>query len=391
MLRREELRALYASYAYEPDDETRELYPTDRISAELALQILLTQDMTEEAVNLMASAIMPRVGVWWAYLCLQMVFEDIRKDFEKDGLTPRERRAKKVEAMVKELSDTSDIDKKVEAHRQATEAYVKELEEAAKNQGYLNPLERMAAKMQWLDKEFKIFKKKLPPGSFDERSDTDGNSALEKMVSERLDSIKASWNRRFEQLEKDDKLPEGMPNTDDIFEAIRKKTGAIGPAVDKEMAKHFPLKLRGLPKPVSPARKTAAVEAALRWLLVPSDENGKLACDAAMAAKAGPESMLAYTAFWASTNLVTETGVAPTNLALPPMGISKTLLQLALMEGGEMDYDARYKEFLRLGIECADNTCTWDEHGKVVRHGGGEAPPRREDHVFRTRYGFGRE
>ena len=388
MLRREELRALYASYAYEPDDETRELYPTDRISAELALQILLTQDMTEEAVNLMASAIMPRVGVWWAYLCLQMVFEDIRKDFEKDGLTPQERRAKKVDAMVKEMSDTSDIDKMVEDYEKKMNEYVKKIEEDAKGKVTRNPIERAQLKLKWIKAEYAKFVAREPDGYAPETHAPIPEDSYMRRVQLRIEE---EWKEKFEQLEKDDKLPEGMPNTEDIFEAIRKKTGAIGPAVDKEMAKHFPLKLRGLPKPVSPARKTAAVEAALRWLLVPSDENGKLACDAAMAAKAGPESMLAYTAFWASTNLVTETGVAPTNLALPPMGISKTLLQLALMEGGEMDYDARYKEFLRLGIECADNTCTWDEHGKVVRHGGGEAPPRREDHVFRTRYGFGRE
>lgn len=56
----------------------------------------------------------------------------------------------------------------------------------------------------------------------------------------------------------------------------------------------------------------------------------------------------------------TETGMAPATPALPPKGIASTLLQLALLEGGDMDYDARYREFLRLGIECADGTSTWD-------------------------------
>ena len=134
------------------------------------------------------------------------------------------------------------------------------------------------------------------------------------------------------------------------------------------------------------------MQAALRWLLVPSDENGQLACQAAIAAQSGPESMLAYAAFWSSTNLKTETGIAPTNPALPPLGISKTLLQLALLEGGDMDYDERYRKFLELGIECADGTCTWDEHGNPVRS---KAPSANtsaaDDRIFRTRSGFGRQ
>lgn len=76
---------------------------------------------------------------------------------------------------------------------------------------------------------------------------------------------------------------------------------------------------------------------------MPSDENGQRACQAAIAAKKGPESMLAYTAFWSSTNMKTETGMAPANSALPPKGIASALLQLAMAEGGDMDYDERYR------------------------------------------------
>lgn len=384
MLRREELCELYAHYGYQPDDETHALFPADQISADLALSILLAQDKIEEAVDLLAHAITPRVGVWWAYLCLRMVFDDIKKDFEKDGLTPRERQEKKVDAMVKKLTDTSDIDKMVEDHQKAMDLLVQKLEADVEGKLNLNPFARSSLKLKWIKSEFEKFAAResirLQPTPKPD----------DPYIQQIKNSIEREWSERLHDMEAEDVLPPDVPDGNKIFEAIEKKTAAIGPAIEKEMSKHFPLKIKGLPKPVPPARKSAAVEAALRWLLVPSDENGRLACAAAIAAKEGPESLLAYSAFWSSTNLVTDTGVAPTNLALPPLGISKTLLQLALLEGGEMDYDARYAEFLRLGIECADGSCTWDEHGKPVRRDSAPPPLPREDHIFRARYGFGR-
>ena len=71
------------------------------------------------------------------------------------------------------------------------------------------------------------------------------------------------------------------------------------------------------------------------------------------------------------------------------MGLSKTLLQLALLEGGDMDYDTRYAKFLELGIQCADGTCTWDEHGEPVRSDA-EETRRSDDRDLRARSGFGR-
>lgn len=388
MLRRENIYGLRTAYGYDPGDDVLEIYPTEELSAELALNVLMLKGETEEAVNLLASAIVPRVGVWWAYLCLQMVFEDIRLDFEKDGLTPREREAKQREIEIKELTDTSKVDKMFEAQDKYLDEYAKKVEEDVRKLGYLNPIQRIELKLQYIKREFERFKNELPEGAL---GDPNGPMMMEAQMKKKMSNVQTAFES---WLHKDDEQPLPadcpIPPTEKIFDEIRKQTAAIGPSIEKRMAKHFPLKLKGLPKPVSPKRKTAAVEAALRWLLVPSDANGKLACDAAVAAKEGPESMLAYAAFWSSTNLQTETGAAPTNLALPPMGISKTLLLLALLEGGEMDYDARYKEFLRLGIECADGTCTWDEHGKPIRH---EAAPGRketDDRVFGARYGFGR-
>ena len=46
MLRRENIGRLRAAYGYDPDDEVLEQYPTEELSAELALNVLLLNDET---------------------------------------------------------------------------------------------------------------------------------------------------------------------------------------------------------------------------------------------------------------------------------------------------------------------------------------------------------
>lgn len=385
MLHQEDLASIMHYRGYAPGDEIRALFPSENISTELALQILLVQQHIEEAVNLLCYAITPRVGVWWAYLCLRMVQHDIAQDLARDGLTPAERRLKAAQELAAKLSDTSDIDALVDSQKQRISDISSQLEEEAKNQNYLDPAKRIELKLAWVKRAFAQLEASLPPGSL---GSTDGPLILESVFN----SMQESAGRDFEQIVQHFTPAEpqvSTPSSSQIFEAARAKTQAVPEAIKAEMQKHFPLQFKGMPPSPSPARKTAAVEAALRWLLVPTDANGQLACQAAIAAKTGPESMLAYAAFWSSTNLQTETGLAPTTPSLPPEGISKTLLQLALLEGGDMDYDTRYAKFLELGIQCADGTCTWDEFGNPV-HPITHEVYHDNDRDLRVRSGFGR-
>lgn len=356
MLWKESLETLCKTRGYEPTDEVETFFPTHAITPELALVILLTHNRVEDAVNLLASAIMPRVGVWWAYRCMEMVQKDIAQDFAKDGLTPKERRAKEMKALVAKLSDRSDIDAMIAEQKEAEARVVKELEEKARKREYLNPLERVQLKMQWAKQMQERMKRDFPA-----EIQQEGTGPVAEAIRKRREMVIDSFKQYVDSLQNPQtpEPPADIPRSSRIFDAIRAKCAAIKPAIDKEMAKYFPLKLHGIPAPPSKERISAAKDAALRWLLVPSDENGQRACNAAIAAKKGPESMLAYTAFWSSTNLKTETGMAPANPALPPKGIVSTLLQLALLEGGDMDYDERYRQFLKLGIECADGSSTW--------------------------------
>ena len=374
---------------YAPEDEVQELFPTDQIGNELALQILLMHGKTEAAVNLLSACLIPRVGVWWAYLCLQLVQDDIQQDLAKDGCTPTERRQKSVDALAAKLTDTSGIEQDISERMKSIEQLRSELEEKVKNRDYLTPDQRLEVKLNYIRQFMEQMRDSLPQ---DVLGDPNAPLPMEDVVKQFKEMALRELDQYHESLTPKPEAEHPL-SFGPVYRALEEKTQAIKPALDEEMGKHFPLKLKGLPPLPSASKKAAAVQAALRWLLVPSDENGQLACQAAIAAKSGPESMLAYAAFWSSTNLKTETGIAPTNPALPPIGVSKTLLQLALQEGGEMDYDERYRRFLELGIECADGTCTWDEHGQPVRTDptapASNAAPA-DDSVFHARSGFGR-
>ncbi len=386
MMQWSDVNNLRQQRGYAPPDDVLALYPNEGISAEHAMGILLQNGRVEDAVNLLACAITPRVGVWWAYLCLQSVLRDVEADRARDGLSPAERRQQGVAALAEKLGDSSDIDAMVEEQKKLIDAQVKELEQAARGQKYLNPAERIKLKMAWIRREFEALRSSLPPG----RLGDDGAPPLMDSLIDQINSKSREDAGQIVQGMSPPEVPGDLPSSERIFEAIEQKTAAIAPAVGKEIDKYFPPKLKGLPKPPTPERRRGAVAAALRWLLAPSDANGQLACEAAMAAKEGPESMLAYAAFWSSAHLQTETGTAPANPALPPMGISKCLLQLAQMEGGEKDYDARYELFLSYGLNCADGTCTWNERGEEVYLT--TTPPRTHDpsSQLRTRSGFGR-
>lgn len=363
MLRHMLVRDMSKRLGMEVPEDVKPLIDGAPITDELALYLLLQHDRIEDAVNLLSYAITPRVGVWWAYRCYQAVQQDIEADFAKDGLTPQQRREKEHKALVAQLTDTSDIDLLVAENKRAIEEECRKGEKHAKTLGYQDPMERIETKFKLLQYEIARLKSFITPEDLAKAPAPTGR--LESMAQEMLEQAKHSLAG---YIESQTPVPEPTDTLSTrVYEAIRAKTAAVKPAVEAEMAKHFPLKLHGLPKLPSPEMKAKAVDAALRWVLVPSDENGALANQAANAAKGGPETMLANAAFWSSTNMKTETGIAPGMAALPPLGISKTLQLLALLEGGEMDYDARYRLFMELGLECADGTSTWNiaEDGSV--------------------------
>ncbi len=387
-LRKASVEELCRSQKYELSDELEELLPLPQVSAEMFLAILIRSGKIPEAVELLAQLMLPRVALWWALRCYRAVKEDIRNDFEKDGLTPDERQEKRVQDMVAELSDTSDIEALIEEHHKVMEEQRREAEEQARALKPLNPAQVISLKLDGFRQAMEAIGLPLSPGRSLTAAEQEAQDRAEQSIVQAVElKLKPLMPPEPPPLPPELERVSGQR----IFDKIREKAGAIKPALDKEMARHFPLKLKGLPPKPPQKKREAAVAAAERWLLAPTDANGQLACEAGVAAKGGPEGMLAYTAFWSSTNMATETGMAPANPVLPPLGVSKTLLQLALLEGGELDYDARYELFLKLGLACADGSSTWDEHGREVREQDPQEADTREQDMLRRRSGFGRD
>ncbi len=380
---------LIAGQNYHLSDDIAELLPGPQTAGETFLSILYHSDKIEAAVELMCHLILPRVSIWWALRCYRAVKEEIRLDFEKDGLTPEQRRMKKVNDLVEQLSDTAEIDQMVEDHKKVMGEYAQNMEKQLKEKGPLSPIAVVAQKLDEFQRAMEATGIEFPtdPSTLSPQARAFQSRAKEALMKE--------LEKKMAPLIPPSDPPELPPELervsgDRIFEKIKEKTDAVQEAIDEEMAKYFPLKLNGLPQKASQAKKDNALMAAQRWLLAPTDDNGQLACQAGIEAQNGPESMLAFSAFWCSTNLKTESGLAPGNPALPPIGVSKTLLQLALLEGGEKDYAARYQEFLSIGIDCANGTSTWDAYGHEVKTQ--EAAPVQQSSAdeLQCRSGFGR-
>ncbi len=366
-------------------ENIKNLLPFPQVSGEMFLLILVHSGKIPEAVELLSHLITPRVGVWWAIRCYRTVMDDIKKDFEKDGLTPAERRKKKALNIVAELKDTSEIDQMINKHQEAAKTLREDAEEMVKQFEPIAPTDVIKQKVQDLLNTMQQLGLS-PEERHPTPQDLQVRNKLNEWLTARLDEKMGFLNKATHPLP-----PElAEINGDSIAAKIREKTGSIKPTVEAELKKHFPLNIKGLPTLPSQEKKEEALKAAQRWLLVPSDSNGRLACDAAIAAKTGPECLLAYSAFWSSSNMVTETGQIPTNPALAPLGISKTLYLLAMLEGGEKNYDERYMEFLEIGIDCADSTSTWDVFGNEVRTDQTSIIKAPQNSVLTQRSGFGR-
>ncbi len=386
-LKKTSVEELRRTQNYQIPEELEPLLPIPQVSGEMFLLILVHSGKIPEAVELLCHLITPRVGLWWALRCYHSVMDDIRRDFEKDGLSPAERRKKRADDMVATLTDATDIQAMVTENEKLMDDELKKSEKLIDDMHPMSPAEVIAKKIAAFKQTIVELGLTAPPAPLTPPQ-LEAQKKIDLWIEEQMSAKMAPYLEAPPA-----QLPPAMERVsgDRIFAAIEEKTATIAPAVKKDMGKYFPLNIKGLPPLPSQKKKTDAIAAAQRWLLAPTDVNGKLASEAAIAAQSGPEAMLAFTAFWCASNMVTDTGKIPANPALAPLGISKTLYLLAMLEGGEKDYDARYREFLEIGIDCADSTSTWDVFGNEVRNDDRITTTPVKDSVLTRRSGFGRK
>ncbi|MEG0024722.1 MAG: hypothetical protein RR553_01390 [Akkermansia sp.] len=366
----------------------------DTLSGQTAIMLLASAGKFKDASDILAYTMHPRVALWWGICCVEWLLKTKQEFLDAHkGLSPEEARSKKMDDDLAILTDTSEIDNLIKDHNQEMDEIISQIKKKGKEEKNLidlviEQMESISTMMDELEKKFpknevdeahKLFQK-----SIEQQTKELGYNPIEKAAEEMFYTLIPS-----SEPEPDIKFPK--MKAEQIFEKIQEKTSAVRPYVQGEIDKYFPLKFPGLPTPSTTEQKQEALEAAKRWLFTPSDENGARANQAALSAQDGPESLLAYSALWSSTNLMPGTGnVIPPPPGLYALGISKAIFSCAIDLECDIPYDDRYELFLGMGLECATGISTWDEAWKKEKTISIETTSMGSHNDFGSRSGFGR-
>ncbi|MCP3965324.1 MAG: hypothetical protein GY750_06370 [Lentisphaerae bacterium] len=394
--------------AYKPSDDVRKLIK-DKMSSEELIGALRSKDMFKEACDLMAHCINRRVGVWWAYSCVDTVNKEVEAQLKISPFTPKELREKEVKAKLADLNDRSELD----ALQKQAAAEGNEYEKIAQKvtgEKLLKPDDPWAkAQAEFRSQQTK----KFGPAeqAVKEMDAALGNLSSQERASMRkgLDKIYAKYEAEhgvhpMAELEKQLTLsispePADMPDTpttaDKYYAVVERKIKETEEFISRAMNKHFPLNIPKVKVPTLKDKVDDALFSVKRWILTPTDENGQLARDAAVPVISEPEGLCAVTAFWSSTDLLPEEkSILHPPPGLASSGVQNTIFLCAMKEGGSKDYDERYQEYFDIGIDCVSGVRTWDKvwHKKPERKYA--TPPKKEsdfNECLNVKFGFGRE
>ncbi|QSH41537.1 hypothetical protein P0136_07505 [Lentisphaerota bacterium ZTH] len=386
--------------AYRPDEDVEALLDKD-MTSEQFIAALRSNGMIKEACDFMCFCVNRRIGVWWAFNCVEAVNSEIEEQLKKSPLSFEEQQQNEVEAKVAQWSDRSGLDAIKAKHDAQAQASIKTMEKLAGPEitNPKDPLARPQALLrQQLDNDFASLDNVMNEMSaaisaLPQQDRLAAQSLVEKIYAKYETENGIHPMKALEQGIMKAIVPEPVPQDtalrDQYFAAINHKIEAVKEYIDQTINKHFPLKMPGLPKMPSKKKIDDALFAVKRWILTPTDENGKLALEAGKPVVKEPEGICALAAYWSSTNLTPE---AKQPLYSPPglaaNGFLNTLFLCAMKKGGSKDYDQRYEEYFDLGIDVLTGVKTWDKEWEKEKVRIRKA----EEEVLRPpKYGFGRE
>lgn len=146
-------------------------------------------------------------------------------------------------------------------------------------------------------------------------------------------------------------------------------------AILSQIKSCFPEQFPPTPESVAlfTAQKKKIQEDALRavygWVVAPDEGCSQKALEAGNAAAGTPEGLLASTAFWSFGNLAPD---AKTVIQTPPglaaTGLKSVLLMLSLTPGGTRTKEERYEYYFNLGMEVARGTNLWTESLESIQY-----------------------
>ncbi|QSH41196.1 hypothetical protein P0136_09295 [Lentisphaerota bacterium ZTH] len=384
--------------AYEPDPEVAAMI-SDNMTSEQLISLLSCKGMLKEACDYIAFAINRRVGTWWAYSCVKAVNKEIKEQKEKCPLTFEELQKKEIKERLSEWKDKTIMNSLKDTYRSSGDKTAAKMEKLAGPDidDPEDPLAKLQTEYKSVLEEnslgFAIEEINAAINSFPPEEVKLANEIVEKNLADRE---KISGIHPLEAIKKEiiasiapETATEDSTLRDQYYGMVKEKIARAKQFADKKMKEHFPLKLSGLPKNLPLERTDEILFAVKRWILTPTDENGKIALGLANKAGSGPEKLCALTAYWSSSDLTPD---QKNHVAPPPglasNGIMNTIFMCALKKGGSKSYDERYEEYFRLGIECLAGICTWDKEWAESRTGTIKYDCRK---ALDAKSGFGRE
>jgi len=376
---------------YKPPEEAVPL-SENKPSSEVYFQNLVKAEMQKPACDYLAYSMNKRAAMWWACQCVKSIKKEIREAQKKKGTMALEKEKEKQKKLEEKLAHREKI-KGWKAAADAKEDKAKQLGQDLTGKEFTDPKDPRTLLQKRLSESIN------PPEVTKLKEDYD--KAINALTAEqkrevelqKLEVKKAfqkEYGISFEQSLKNDMAeilpkktpPPTTPSTMDMeVNKLKGKLAGVKQKINDQM-KVFPLKIPGLPEKPSEKRIDGAYEAAMRWVLAPTDINGQLAVDAGTAANSAPEGLLAQSAFWSGTNLSKNPDmVIPPPPGLASRGIASTIYMCAMAKGGERTYEERYEEFLGIGVEVAQGINVWDVNEKIEVE---------DDNNWEGRSGFGR-
>lgn len=389
---------------YEPDEALLPTIQPQTVSENFVYE-LLEQENLDECVKFLACALHRRVCVWWGYVCVKLVMDEIAANIkarEAAGLPvdPVSLQAASMgfeKSKVQLPKDHSDETAREMAKQHGIPTSAEELmppvpteyggkplladprdwpEPSVSPSGDLHfmpePVHSAPDREPWgIEELFQARKEALAEMSDSERAvflknEADASKEVMEMTGMSPSDYVVSQMKEWMQLEgmmaePSSPLDKLSPGFDSFNQHVSSNIGQM----QKENAALF-AKIPAFKTPPIPTseRSLDALELTREWVVGPTDENARKAFEAGMPCKGDeqPAGLTAMSCFYSSNNIGHPGAdpIVPPKQTAPRM-IYIALITAAILPGGTTTPDERMELFMKKGMEVAQGSLIWDE------------------------------
>ena len=283
------------------------------------------------ACELLAYMAHRRAAVWWAYLCLLSLIEELK-------IVPAE-------------------DRDIDSIATSFEPEVPDFAKVEPPQPDPAQVAQMEAQILQIQADYQEMRAKADPEilkmledglevACQEFKKVHGHHPMELM-----DMLTAKLAQDPHEIDRDSPIFKAADEIKSKLMAVRQETldtihAVIPPKVPEHEAKV----------------RDNAMQAIYRWVVSPDETNAKKALEVGNECSDTPAGLLSYCAFWAGGNLMPEgEQVVPTPAGLAANGICQVLLMCALHKGGTRKLKERYEHYFNLGVEVLTGENNWEK------------------------------